>query len=627
MNVRFDGKRVLQVLFPLLLAVYPFIHTAQGLDIMDTTYAMTGYTWLSRMDEMWLLATWLPNLLGALIVHLPGGGTLAGMTVYCTVFQSGMALLVWFALGRVFPVNGAADAPNTAEEGFTSWLRFLLILIAESLCWCPAVILYNYLSWFFMTLLIVFLLLAFREEGGSGSRRYYFLAGCAAGINLFVRFPNIVEALLIIAVWFHALLSAKSERKDSAFIGKALRDTGICVLGYITGVIIPFVIISIRYGISAWPNMIASLFSMTSDASDYTAGGMIAAVFGAYMTTLEEMLPMLAVVAAGILLFAAVRKKTSFRNIAIFIYAFLLAFLFRIYYAKGVFTANYWYYDAVFELAMMAIVLSVLLDVLAVCGILGESRLMRTAAFLSLLQILLLPLGSNNYTFPVVNDLFLILPVTGMLFLRALRRLREASRGEDRRFLRAVAGSLHLPLLALGLLLMLLLAFQGFRFHLQYSFGDGTDGRTRDTAVTGIPRAAGTVTSAVRADSLETLYDRCEAVKRENGEERTAIIYGNAPGLHYLLDLPPALFTAWPDLNSNESARIGEALEELSASGEKPLVILRQEALSPPTGNSAVKADMILDYLEKMQYNELFRVDGEKDVTYIVYDRAAAFDE
>ncbi|MDE7247655.1 MAG: hypothetical protein K2N43_07185, partial [Lachnospiraceae bacterium] len=53
--------------------------------------------------------------------------------------------------------------------------------------------------------------------------------------------------------------------------------------------------------------------------------------------------------------------------------------------------------------------------------------------------------------------------------------------------------------------------------------------------------------------------------------------YGELPGLHYLLDMPFALSTAWPDLESyrmEEYRRDLAAIQERIAAGEEPPVIM-----------------------------------------------------
>ncbi|MCR5675189.1 MAG: hypothetical protein K6G16_05695, partial [Lachnospiraceae bacterium] len=372
---------------------------------------------------------------------------------------------------------------------------------------------------------------------------------------------------------------------------------------------------SIRYGFDAYPRMIAGLFSMTEGASDYTLSGMLFDTLRAYTASAVEMLPLLFVLAFGTLIFALTRGRRVLRTAGILVFAFLLAFLFRIYYSAGVFTRSYYYYDCMFEPAMMVIIFGLILCVLAVFGVFRTDPLLRSASFLTILVILILPIGSNNYTFPIVNDLFLILPVTGLLFFRAVQSLAKTAASETARHT-ALAEGARLPVIAAGALLFLLLAVQATLFHCFYTFGDGMDGSRRDATVS-IPRAAGMITTSTGKRALEELYLRCSELSAEE-----AVIFGNAPGLHYLLELQPALFTAWPDLDSNETKRIEEALTALAASDDRPLVILRGNGTrngSPWDFGAPEKADLILDYLSETGYNKLFRVEAERGTFYEVY--------
>ena len=103
---------------------------------------------------------------------------------------------------------------------------FLGELLAESVFWCPTVILYNVLSYVFLTFACLCL---FRAVNGVPRKRiWYVAAGVFLGINVFVRFSNALQAVLILAVWLEGMWSSRSRRN-------VLRDTGACVLGYAAG--------------------------------------------------------------------------------------------------------------------------------------------------------------------------------------------------------------------------------------------------------------------------------------------------------------------------------------------------------------------------------------------------------
>ena len=104
-------------------------------------------------------------------------------------------------------------------------------------------------------------------------------------------------------------------------------------------------------------------------------------------------------------------------------------------------------------------------------------------------------------------------------------------------------------------------------------------------------------------------------------EGKRLILYGNIPGLSYYLDRAPAIFTSWPDLDTNSAERLKSDLEELTASiqekGErKPLVILsfscEEDTLS---GETDKKLSMIKEFMEANDYSRAFANEA-----YVVYE-------
>ncbi|MCR4762620.1 MAG: hypothetical protein K5696_03745 [Lachnospiraceae bacterium] len=623
------------LLFPLLLLLWPFVSVTQGVDVSDTTYALSNYTYLESIDPMWLLATWLPNVLGAALIRLPGGDSLRGMNFLCSLFVSATAEVAYFGL-RGLRIRSAADASSSDSFApFSPGLLFVSLWIAENLFWCPAVILYNTLTYFLMTVAGVLLLHGFacpREtdhKAGVNRKRFFFYlsAGLCLGLNVFVRFPNAVETLFIAAV---ILCHAVAVRRKPA-AGVLLRDLAACIVGYLIALIISLVIISLSSD-SSYLNMITELLAMTDGAQDYTAAGMISSILNAYATTCRELLPAVFLLAAGFLILTGAdafseskggsrRLLTEARILAVL----LIAVLFGLYYTSGIYTRNYHYYDCMFEPVMILIILAILLAVAGMTPVLWAksgtdgfpAAFGRPAACLLLLFILITPIGSNNYTFPIVNNLFLILPLAFLLLKRASSALNNRSR------IAAGAGASALRagrflLLAWAGALVLLVLVQGSLFHLCFVFGDAGDENGRSAVITELPRARGMHTSADNARSLEELRQQIDAAY-PGASGQKALIFGDAPGLHYLLELPPALFTSWPDLNSNGTARVHQALDALRDSKERPFVLLRQDMRLYPTTDgfsSEEKGRLILDYLTESGYNKLFEVDGGSGVIY-----------
>ena len=146
-----------------------------------------------------------------------------------------------------------------------SWLAFAGEIAAISFCWCPVVILYNYLSYLLFLLGAVLL---FRGLAG-GRPRCLILAGAALGVNALARFPgNILEAGLILAVWYYGLLKKKPVKKMAG-------ETGLCILGYLGAFLLMLSGVIALYGWTAPGDMVAGVLGMSESASDYTLGEMV----------------------------------------------------------------------------------------------------------------------------------------------------------------------------------------------------------------------------------------------------------------------------------------------------------------------------------------------------------------
>lgn len=550
-------------LFPLILLLYPLVGVSQGLDITDTTYGLSNYEFLPVIDPMWGLSTFLANVTGRTIMKLPFAGTMLGMGVYCSFIISLTALVAYYCLQRWMP----------------GWMIFIGEFISISLCWCPRVILYNYLTYLFFTLGLLCLLLGMFEW--ERQNLFLILAGICLGLNVMVRFPNIIETGLILVLWFYQIITGGK-------LIETVKKTLSCILGFVIGIAIPLLIICGMYGPSAYFEMITSLFGATEGAQDYTALGMIGSILSAYVTTLKSMLIMIPCVAAGIIMFYLLPKKYVLIKKLLYIAGLLV--LVKFYFSKGVFTRNYQYYDSMFQAAMMFIIIAVALAVIGITGVLNGSKQEQTLAFASLMVILITPIGSNNYTFPVVNNLFFVAPVSLWLLRRLMFRLGDAP--------------YHFPWQAMITVVILVLSIQGAIFHASFSFADGDDGQERDSYVQ-IAKTSSMKTTAYNADTLSELYN---ALKEQDLLDKKAIFYGGVPGLAYIFDMEPAINTVWPELDTYSVGKFREQLQDISdTNDDRPLIIMGPNVTEHATLEA--KNDILMDYIVSNDYNVIFEND------------------
>ena len=221
-----NGKwiNLLENLFIVILVFYPLRHIGYGIDFRDTGYNYANFQYMGteHMDSMWLFSTYLANAVGNWLMKLPRADTMIGMNLYTGLFVSVLALLGYFFCTRKIRMPKA--------------LVFMGEMMAISLCWCPTAVLYNYLTYLFFLgsflLLYCGLLMEtdnFMDEGHSMEVRCYVLqkrykkqrwmlagAGALLGMNVLVRFSNLPEAAMIMAVWAYNVILRLEERKGSS---------------------------------------------------------------------------------------------------------------------------------------------------------------------------------------------------------------------------------------------------------------------------------------------------------------------------------------------------------------------------------------------------------------------------
>ncbi len=614
-------------LFIILLAFWPLIHVGEGLDVADAVYSLGNFQYFTSAKGTWQVATYLSNVLGWLLMKLPRGGTMAGMNLYTGLLVSVTAVGCYLALRR----------------RMSSIVAFAGEMLAVSLCWCPTVILYHYLSYCLMTMGAWLLYRGcLGDVQGKARGRYLTAAGVCLGANIAVRMPNVVQAAFILVLWYSAFLQKEALRDT-------VRDTLRCLAGYAAGFAVPFAAICVQYGAGAYPEMVSSLFGMTDQATDYKPGSMVTGMLADYGHGLYW-LAFAAVCMAGLYVVCLFCRMLAVRSLQgrelpgggeaapaggrLYVWAAALACLcawgvmLRFYWGRGMFHFQYWCHDyrsvywwaVLFLLAGIAGALWLLADR-------GGSVQDRTLALLILLQIFLTPLGSNNKLMPIINNLFLTAPFTLWCGQRLWRRADGAERGVTRDSVgEGIARRiLHLPWRTLLLVFGVTFAVQCVGFHREFVFGDGIWGEARDTRVTEPAKAAGILTNRENEECLAQLADY---VLGKGLSGRETILYGEIPGVGYLLDMPCAISTTWPDLDSYPAARMERDMKAVEADmgAKRPVVIMSAETaarydLTAHGGGEAAretfdaeqergavdsKAEILFDFLADYGYEETY---------------------
>ena len=568
-------EKWISALFLVILFCYPLRHLGRGVDLWDGgyNYANFRYPGTEYMDSMWYFATWTANVTGSLLGKLPFGDRMIAMNLYTGLFVSLLATAGFLFCTKVLKLS--------------PWLAFLGELTACSLCWLPTASLYNYVTFVLFTFGCIFLYLGLvRERSG-----YLAEAGVLLGLNVGVRFSNLIQAALILAVWSYGGIKKKSLRE-------ICRQTLVCIAGYVGALGAFLLLMAVRYGISEYAAGILRLFDMTDTAKEYSPLGMLTGVAAEYGKASYWIKRFALALAAGTAVCAAAPGRAV--KIKRFLCLGVTAVLFGWLLTHRFFYPDFHTYQAVYDPCVMLLLSAMAVSCLFLMkrNVPGEDKLL---AVLELLIILLTSLGGNNAMFYCINNLFLILPLHIYMVWRLWRE-----HGAER----------LLSVKTISSALVLLVCVLAVRFGNVFIYEEAGGARQTDTAVAEIPVLRGMHTGGEKAEALTGLY----RYLRESGlSGRTCILYGQIPGVAYYLELAPAL-NIWSDLESYTWETMSGDLEALSdrlaGGAEEPVVILERswaeylEGTGQPealwTETALKKAGLLQRFLEEFGYRRVY---------------------
>lgn len=574
-DINMDKRRgmksgAINIIFAFILLIYPLRKAFLGIDMMDAGYALGNYLFFDSINPMWKIATYLANVTGVLLSRLPGGGTWAGMNVYSSLLIGITGMTCYLFLVKRFK---------------TPVIIFISELTALSLCWAPSVILYHYLGYILMTIAVILLFGAIKND----DVLEYIIAGVILGASVAVRMPNITYMAFIIPVWYSFWTKRRQYEDNKCFL-KAAGRTALCIAGYIAGAAIPLLAITFKYGASAYPDMIRELFSMTGRATDYRPEEMVRAIVGDLAVYGCWLIPfaLYALLGRAVSVFIGKwqRKRHKeetgqpLKGRPAVIYLMRLLYIaggvviVRLCYGRGMFGFDYAEYFSMYKWCAVYLTL-----VTALCAyniimkdIPADERLW--SVFL-LVIIFVTPLGSNNGIYPTINNMFLIAPVSVSLLVTRLKSTGFAVK-------------------TASYIVIFCTAFQCLMFGMCFSFHEDFNAvelcmqqGTARVEHKGASRMQYLYTKKEKALQLQQL---AKYLGSEKPSADKAVFFGNIPAASYIFNLEPAVFTSWPDLESNTIEKLESDLKRLKARGmlahsEKtadkwPIVIFGRERVS-----------------------------------------------
>lgn len=584
-----NQKRFWEFVIVAILVLYPLRHISWGLDLWDTGYGYANFEYMGtqHMDPMWLFSTYLTTAVGHFLSLLPGAKTLIGMNFYTGLSISFLAVLGYYFCVKVLKIPALQ--------------AFLGEFTAVSFCWCPTGSFYNYVTYMFYLVSVVCLYLGLAR----GKKGWLFAAGAALGCNVLSRFSNLPEAVMIVGVWAYGIICCLEERREiensSGQAGKTtetaekikarkkaagvklrkklLQDTGMCLAGYLTALLVLFGYIQIRYGMDEYVKGILRLFSMTEVATDYTAASMIMGMFDWYFQNLYWEIRMcvflvVGIVAVGVLelIGSYVRKATVTKVLRILEWAgsiALAAVMVFWLYRQGFCAREYTNYGAIIWPGVTFLTLTLLVTLWRIFtpSAPKEEKLISGLIFL---VVLITSLGSNNKLYPSMNNLFLALPYMYWQFYRFCKYAGSF------RWKRITISAIPAKCLFGGFFLLFFV--QVGLFGRSFVFAEGTGIQDIDAQVTNNETLKGVWMSEERAGWMQEIS---EYVNTRGLAGKDVLLYGQIPALSYYLQMPAA-FNPWPDLDSYQIGQLEQDMQKMQErmhadATYRPVVLLEKK--------------------------------------------------
>ena len=594
-------NKVLNMVFSLILLLYPLRHIRVGVEWWDTGYNYANFTYMDRMDPMWLFSTYLGNAVGHLFTKLPLGDTMIGLNLYTGLVVSVMALTCYWFFVKKTQVPGV--------------IIFFGEMLAISLCWCPTALLYNYLTYLLLMVGSILLYQALMEE--KRSRLFFVLAGICLGLNVFVRFSNLANMALIVAVWAMGII--RRERPC-----KVVQQTLWCVLGYVIGLGGGFGYLCLRYGADAYIQGILRLLAMPSEASSYTISSMVLHQLQNYLQNLIWLGWIAGFMVAGTMVYHIFPGKlTLIKNVG---YVVCVFGGFYVLMCKFMFNMKYSTKMSMYQWAAMLLTATIIAGVIVIFRkSFTESE--KLLCGMNILLIVVTPLGSNNHLYSSINNLFFVAPFTLWMLYRFWKWIpKEVVRKKITLFM--------YPVKAMLVCVFFMISLQSILFGWVYVFYEGNGGENLHTSIENNDILKGMLNDETRAEYISeiSLY-----VSQADLKGREVILYGKIPAMSYYLEMPFAI-SAWPDLESYNYSVMESDLSRLQAevdaqSRELPVILMEKtqgtyvvsgsaglEALGTPENVAETlatdkKLQLLTDMIEKYGYTVAF--ENEKFVLFL----------
>lgn len=485
-----------------LIILYPLLFIWQGLDFTDSGYLLTNYQQFFHEPASISasMALWLTNLIGGIWIYFFGdllgvmGIKLAGVLItYLTVYFAYLILKPYLKKGELL-----------------IGLLFSMIFIFR---W--PIIHYNNL-----TVLLFISGAYFFLEGLKNSKRHWlYFAGIILGLNIFIRFPNILGFSIILGIFLYGHLNKTPFKMQ-------IKQTFWFFIGYVTAIVLSLSMMKILGHYNFYIESLRTISGMATDQSSMY--GFLSLLNRVIIDHIRVFLSLMIIT---ILLFSLLKiyHKIKQRKKALDYLTYILCIFLMLVFMRVVF---------------IGVLYLILLLYLFTFNAEEDNKEFRLVSFMSLIVLLFTQLGSGAGIRIVNYAMWLAVPIAYHYFKKLNENSFSLAKSHDsfRFFSKLKLGQIETCILLKSFL------FSFIVFSLVTAYSDTyRDSKNRLAMIYSIkhPLLNGVFTTRDRAEVVQELLD---SISKYVKKDDYLIAYEETSMVHFLTKTRPYLWNSWPEL-------------------------------------------------------------------------------
>ena len=515
-----------------LVIIFPYLLIFQGLDVTDIGFWLTNYhqIFIEPSNIQLLFSCWLSNVIGGIWIRMVGGLGLFGVKLGGAIVVSITCYLSYLILKDYIKKE------------------FLLIglLLTEMIAFSGTSIILNYnnLSALFFTLSAYFFIKAILKE----QYILFLFSGFLIGLNIFIRFSNILGISLVVVIFFYGYLK---KIKISIQIRRSL----YFLLGWCASIIMVLIIMKILGHYKLYLNSLLDLFEVGTSSDLRHSGIMLIKLLirDHLFVLLYFFIALLGTIVIS-KIFHKIKLNKYFKYIIFFIFALLISFFLY----KG---HRYFIY-----IIMGMLYLSLLINIFNLPKIDVNLKMISLTA---LLILFITPLGSSNGISNARFGMWLALPISIALLMQIMEIKNDLNFTTDsNKFFGRFKINKQEMLFAKIIILIFCFTFM-LMFSFRYTYSDTTNRLAMHYSINH-PKLKMVYTTKERAKVVGELLDEIPKYVQAGDY---LLCYEHIPMVHFLTETRPYLYTSWPILYQPGEFQIN--LDKTFKEKEKYPVIVR----------------------------------------------------